>query len=80
MSFRNASEELNRNTKIKISHQAIWNVIQLFGDKLEKEEAALIRDYQKEAIEGGKKVSVLFEEADGVFFANSTKAPEVVKF
>ncbi len=67
MSFRDASEELNRNTKVNISHQAIWNVIQLFGDKLEKEEAALIRDYQKEAIEGGKKVSVLFEEADGVF-------------
>ncbi len=67
MSYRDAAEELNRNTKINVSHQGIWDVIQKFGEKLESEEAALIRDYRKDAIEGGKEVPVLFEEADGVF-------------
>lgn len=41
--------------------------MQKFGEKLEEEEAALIRDYEKDAIEGGKEVLVLFEEADGIF-------------
>lgn len=41
--------------------------MQKFGEKLEEEEAALIRDYEKNAIEGGKEVPVLFEEADGIF-------------
>ena len=66
-SFRHATEELNRTSKINISHQGAWNVVQKFGEKLEKEETALINDYKKEAIEGGKEVPVLFEEADGVF-------------
>lgn len=67
MSFRDAAEELNRNTKINISHQGAWNVVQKFGEKLEKEEQAIIREYRKGAIEGGREVPVLFEEADGVF-------------
>ena len=33
MSFRDAAEELNRNTKINISHQGAWNVVQKFGEK-----------------------------------------------
>lgn len=67
MSFRDAANEINRNTKAGITHQSAWNVVQKFGDKLEAEEAALIRDYEKAAIEGGKEVPVLFEEADGIF-------------
>ena len=67
MSFRDAAEEINRNTKAGITFQSAWNVVQKFGDKLEEEEAALIRDYEKAAIETGKEVPVLFEEADGIF-------------
>lgn len=67
MSYRDAAEEINRNTEADITFQSAWNVVQRFGEKLEKEEAALIRDYEKEAIEGGKEVPVLFEEADGIF-------------
>jgi hypothetical protein len=67
MSFRDAAEEINRNTEAGITFQSAWNVVQKFGEKLEKEEAALIRDYEKDAIEGGKEVPVLFEEADGIF-------------
>lgn len=67
MSFREAAEEINRNTEAGITFQSAWNVVQKFGEKLEKEEAALIRDYEKEAISGGRKVPVLLEEADGVF-------------
>lgn len=67
MSFRDAAEEINRNTEAAITFQSAWNVVQKFGEKLEEEEAALIRDYEKGAIEGGKEVLVLFEEADGIF-------------
>ena len=67
MSFRDAAEEINRNTEAGITFQSAWNVVQKFGEKLKEEEAALIRDYEKDAIEGGKEVAVLFEEADGIF-------------
>ena len=67
MSYRDAAEEIDRNTEAWITFQSAWNVVQRFGEKLEEEEAALIRDYEKEAIEGGKEVPVLFEEADGIF-------------
>ncbi len=67
MSFRDAAEEINRNTEAGITFQSAWNVVQKFGEKLEDEEKALIRDYEKDAIESGKEVPVLFEEADGIF-------------
>lgn len=67
MSFRDAAEEINRNTEADITFQSAWNVVQKFGVKLEEEEAALIRDYEKDVIEAGKEVPVLFEEADGIF-------------
>lgn len=67
MSYRDAAEEINRNTEAEITFQSAWNVVQKFGEKLGEEEAVLIRDYEKEAIEGGKEVPVLFEEADGIF-------------
>lgn len=67
LSFRNASKELGRTSKLNISHQTAWNVTQKFGEKLEAEEAALVRDYDRDAIEGGREVPVLFEEADGIY-------------
>lgn len=67
MSFRDAAEEINRNTQADITFQGAWNVVQKFGEKLVAEEKALIRDYEKDAIEGGREVAVLFEEADGIF-------------
>ena len=67
MQERDAAEEINRNTEAKITFQSAWNVVQKFGEKLEEEEVALIRDYEKDALEGGKEVPVLFEEADGIF-------------
>lgn len=67
MSFRNAAKEINQNTAANITFQSAWNVLQKFGEKLEAEEAALIRDYEKEALHGEKEVPVLFEEADGVY-------------
>lgn len=67
LSFRNTSKELGKTSKLNISHQTAWNVTQKFGEKLEAEEAALIRDYNRDAIEGGKEVPILFEEADGIY-------------
>lgn len=42
MSFRNAAEEINRNTEAEITFQSAWNVVQRFGEKLVEEESALI--------------------------------------
>lgn len=67
MSYRDAAEEINRNTEAGITFQSAWNAVQKFGEKLKEEEAALIWDYEKDAIEGGKEAPVLFEEADGIF-------------
>ena len=67
LSFRNTAKELDRTTNLGISHQTAWNVTQKFGEKLEAEEAALVRDYDRDAIKGKKEVPVLFEEADGIY-------------
>ena len=34
MSYRNCAEKLSQTTGLSISHAAVWNVIQAFGDKL----------------------------------------------
>lgn len=67
MSFQKAAEEINRNTEADITFQSAWNAVQRFGEKPEEEEAALIRNYAKDAIKSGKEVPVFFEEADGIF-------------
>jgi len=41
--------------------------MQKFGEKLELEEQAYVKEYERESIVGGKEVPVLFEEADGIF-------------
>ena len=33
MSFRDAAEEINRNTEAEITFQSAWNVVQKFGEK-----------------------------------------------
>ena len=34
MSYCNCAEKLSQTTGLSISHAAVWNVIQAFGDKL----------------------------------------------
>lgn len=55
LSFRNTAKELGKTTNLGISHQTAWNVTQKFGEKLEAEEAALVRDYDRDAIEGKRR-------------------------
>ena len=67
MSYRNCAEKLSQTTGLSISHAAVWNVIQALGDKLVHDEKELVETGKKEDLRGSREVSVLFEEADGVW-------------
>ena len=67
VSFRKAASAVNLTSQINISSQGIWNTVQEFGKKLEAEETDMANRLEEDKPQTGKEVSVLFEEADGIF-------------
>ena len=65
--FRKAASHVSNTTGQFISHAGAWNVVQAIGEKLEKEEALLVKEFQNEQPRGNKEIPVLFEEMDGVW-------------
>lgn len=66
-SFRNAANNITELTGQRISHGGVWNVVQALGKKAKEEEAELVKAAEKNQLCGGREVSVLFEEEDGVY-------------
>ena len=65
--FRKAASHVSNTTGQVISHAGAWNVVQALGEKLEKEEKLLVKEFQNEQPRGKKEIPVLFEEMDGVW-------------
>lgn len=67
-SYRQTARDIEIITGQSISHQAIWDIVQKIGQRLEKEEIQKINstDWEKES-EKKKEVQILFEEADGLW-------------
>lgn len=65
--FRKAASHVSNTTGQVISHAGAWNVVQAIGEKLKKEEALLVKEFQNEQPRGKKEIPVLFEEMDGVW-------------
>ena len=67
VSFRKTAENIKEMTNQDVSHMAVWNVVQEFGGRLEKNEEKKIKLFDECKLNGEKKVNILFEEADGVW-------------
>lgn len=67
LSYRECASKVSEMTGQRISAMGVWNVIQALGEKVCEEEKELVEEYKKGHIQGEKEVSVLFEEADGVY-------------
>ncbi|EPY2275101.1 UPF0236 family transposase-like protein, partial [Clostridium sporogenes] len=60
VSYRNTSKNIDELTNQKISHTAVWNVVQKLGSKIEEKEERKILLNKKGQLNGSKEVNVLF--------------------
>lgn len=67
LSYRECASKVSEMTGQGISAMGVWSVIQALGEKVCEEEEALVEDHKKGHVQGEKEVTVLFEEADGVY-------------
>ena len=68
-SYRKASEEIKNLTNQVISHEGLHNIVWKVGKMIEDREREETRLYkQDKLIKGTKKIPVLFEEADGLWY------------
>ena len=67
VSLRKSAENVKAMTNQDVSHMAIWNVVQVLGQRIEKQEDEKIKLYEDDKLHGEKKVEILFEEADGAW-------------
>ena len=66
-SYRNAADNVTELSGQSISHGGVWNIVQALGQKVKEDEAELAKAAEKKRLCGEKEVTVLFEEADGVY-------------
>ncbi|EPY2284088.1 ISLre2 family transposase [Clostridium sporogenes] len=69
VSYRNTSKNIDELTNQKISHTAVWNVVQKLGSKIEEKEERKILLNKKGQLNGSKEVNVLFQEMDGIWLS-----------
>lgn len=74
MSFREVAEAVSGLTGQNISHQGVWNVVQAVGEKQVEAEKRLVKAFERNESSGEKEVSVLFEEADGLWLSMQGKS------
>ena len=67
MSYRKTAKNITDLTGQDISHQAVWDVTQKMGEKIQEQEQQKIKAYEKGELNGKKEVKVLFEETDGLY-------------
>ncbi len=67
-SYRKAAEEISEKTNQRISHEALRTLVIKAGEKIEKREKEEIKlKKENKLVSDKKEVSVLFEEADGLW-------------
>jgi hypothetical protein len=66
-SYRRSAENVSSLTGQSISHGGVWNLVQGFGEKLERDEQEKIELHKAGKLKGQREVEVLFKEADGLW-------------
>lgn len=73
-SYRQVSQTISELTNQTISHQGVWDIIQTVGQRQKEAEKELIKAYKDNELCGDRDVSVLFEEADGLWLSMQGKS------
>jgi hypothetical protein len=76
MSYREVSQAVSDFTNQTISHQGVWNIIQVVGEKQEEVEKSMVESYEDSKLSGSREVPLLFEEADGLWLSIQGKNKE----
>ncbi|HBR28794.1 MAG TPA: ISLre2 family transposase [Firmicutes bacterium] len=71
--YRKTAQAIESLSNKGLSHTAVWNVVQVVGEKLDAQERQLIREYQQGKSKGQRCVKVLFHEADGIWLSMQGK-------
>lgn len=67
ISYRKTSENIQELSNQKISHTAVWNVVQKLGSKIQEKEERKVSLNKTGKLNGSKEVKVLFQEMDGIW-------------
>jgi hypothetical protein len=67
ISYRKTSENIEELSNQKISHTAVWNIVQKLGSKIKEREERKIYLNKKGSLNGAKEIKVLFQEMDGIW-------------
>lgn len=73
VSYRKSAENVTSITGQSISHGAVWDIVQNFGEKLESEEEVNVKRFKEGNLQGEKIVDVLFMESDGLWLSMQRK-------
>ena len=65
--YRVSAEMIRATCGQNISHGGAWNVAQKLGERITQEEKQMVNEMNKDMAKGTNKISVLFEEMDGVW-------------
>lgn len=65
--YRVTAETISSTCGQSISASGVWNMMQLLGEKINKEEEHAVKQMNADHTEGKKEIGVLFEEMDGVW-------------
>ncbi len=66
-SYEQTAKNISSLTGQSISHQGVWNVVQKLGSQIEARENRYIELNKEHRLQGEREISILFEEADGIF-------------
>lgn len=73
-SYRQVAQTISELTNQAISHQGVWDVIQTAGQRQREAECETIKAHENYKLNGEREVTVLFEEADGVWLSMQGKS------
>lgn len=74
MSYRGVAKAVSELTNQNISHQGVWDIVQVAGEKQIEIEKQKIKKFERNELCGEKEVPVLFEEADGLWLSMQGKS------
>ena len=73
-SYRQVAQTIRELTNQTISHQGVWDVIQIAGQRQKEVECEAIKAHENHKLNGTREIPVLFEEADGIWLSMQGKS------
>ena len=77
--YRVTADIINSTCGQSISAGGVWNLVQRLGERINEEEAYIVKQMNADQSEGTKEIPVLFEEMDGVWLSMQDKNHKKMK-